>query len=144
MSFSTPWPPERVCSSIPTRGNPRWGFGPQADAQALWLGRHWVRAARLTLRPRFPVFSWFLFLFSIFRFCTAAISYALCKFSSQSRDAWYRCLSPGLIKKVCLPFSRSPEPPVFMQGPEARAPQFIGCLLGLDAAFPLVLSYMGW
>ncbi|XP_036922347.1 Fanconi anemia group A protein [Sturnira hondurensis] len=33
------------------------------------------------------------------KFCTAAISYALCKFSSQSRDAWYSCLSPGLIKK---------------------------------------------
>ncbi|KAM8776511.1 LOW QUALITY PROTEIN: Fanconi anemia group A protein [Rhynchonycteris naso] len=33
------------------------------------------------------------------KFCTAAISYSLCKFSSQSRDAWYSCLPPGLIKK---------------------------------------------
>ncbi|XP_036998687.2 Fanconi anemia group A protein [Artibeus jamaicensis] len=33
------------------------------------------------------------------KFCTAAISYALCKFSSESCDAWYSCLSPGLIKK---------------------------------------------
>ncbi|XP_016067742.1 PREDICTED: Fanconi anemia group A protein isoform X4 [Miniopterus natalensis] len=33
------------------------------------------------------------------KFCTAAISYSLCKFSSQSCDAWYSCLSPGLIKK---------------------------------------------
>ncbi|KAM5297919.1 Fanconi anemia group A protein [Glossophaga mutica] len=33
------------------------------------------------------------------KFCTAAISYALCKFSSQTRDAWYSCLSPGLVKK---------------------------------------------
>lgn len=41
-------------------------------------------------------------LFSIFRFCTAAISYSLCKFSSQSRDISYSCLSPGLIKKVSL------------------------------------------
>ncbi|XP_036159204.1 Fanconi anemia group A protein isoform X2 [Myotis myotis] len=33
------------------------------------------------------------------KFCTATISYALCKFSPQSCDAWYSCLSPGLIKK---------------------------------------------
>nr|XP_008533875.1 PREDICTED: Fanconi anemia group A protein isoform X6 [Equus przewalskii] len=33
------------------------------------------------------------------KFCTAAISYSLCKFSSQSRDILYCCLSPGLIKK---------------------------------------------
>ncbi|XP_008048229.1 Fanconi anemia group A protein [Carlito syrichta] len=33
------------------------------------------------------------------KFCTAAISYALCKFSSQSRGVLYSCLSPGLIKK---------------------------------------------
>ncbi|XP_054426243.1 Fanconi anemia group A protein [Pteronotus mesoamericanus] len=33
------------------------------------------------------------------KFCTAAISYSLCKFSSQPRDAWYSRLSPGLIKK---------------------------------------------
>ncbi|XP_068384516.1 Fanconi anemia group A protein isoform X4 [Eschrichtius robustus] len=34
------------------------------------------------------------------KFCTAAISYSLCKFSSQSRDILYSCLSPGLIKKL--------------------------------------------
>ncbi|XP_026974701.1 Fanconi anemia group A protein isoform X4 [Sagmatias obliquidens] len=34
------------------------------------------------------------------KFCTAAISYSLCKFSSQSRDMSYSCLSPGLIKKL--------------------------------------------
>ncbi|ELK02893.1 Fanconi anemia group A protein [Pteropus alecto] len=34
------------------------------------------------------------------RFCTAAISYSLCKFPSQSHDTWYSCLSPGLIKKL--------------------------------------------
>ncbi|XP_065393290.1 Fanconi anemia group A protein isoform X3 [Macaca fascicularis] len=33
------------------------------------------------------------------KFCTAAISYSLCKFSSQSRDILHSCLSPGLIKK---------------------------------------------
>ncbi|XP_058296305.1 Fanconi anemia group A protein isoform X3 [Hylobates moloch] len=33
------------------------------------------------------------------KFCTAAISYSLCKFSSQSRDILCSCLSPGLIKK---------------------------------------------
>ncbi|XP_031513872.1 Fanconi anemia group A protein isoform X5 [Papio anubis] len=33
------------------------------------------------------------------KFCTAAISYSLCKFSSQSRDILRSCLSPGLIKK---------------------------------------------
>uniref|UniRef100_A0A5F9CMA1 FA complementation group A n=1 Tax=Oryctolagus cuniculus TaxID=9986 RepID=A0A5F9CMA1_RABIT len=49
------------------------------------------------------------------KFCTAAISYSLCKFSSQSRDAWYSCLSAGLIKKfqfaVFRLFSESREPP---------------------------------
>ncbi|XP_023378481.1 Fanconi anemia group A protein isoform X3 [Pteropus vampyrus] len=34
------------------------------------------------------------------RFCTAAISYSLCKFPSRSHDTWYSCLSPGLIKKL--------------------------------------------
>ncbi|XP_073884177.1 Fanconi anemia group A protein isoform X14 [Macaca fascicularis] len=34
------------------------------------------------------------------KFCTAAISYSLCKFSSQSRDILHSCLSPGLIKKL--------------------------------------------
>ncbi|KAL4835943.1 hypothetical protein H8958_008492 [Nasalis larvatus] len=33
------------------------------------------------------------------KFCTAAISYSLCKFSSQSRDILRSYLSPGLIKK---------------------------------------------
>uniref|UniRef100_A0A8D1VSZ5 Fanconi anemia group A protein n=2 Tax=Sus scrofa TaxID=9823 RepID=A0A8D1VSZ5_PIG len=33
------------------------------------------------------------------RFCTAAISYSVCKFSSQSRGVLRSCLSPGLIKK---------------------------------------------
>ncbi|XP_076989437.1 Fanconi anemia group A protein isoform X2 [Tamandua tetradactyla] len=34
------------------------------------------------------------------KFCTAAISYALCKFSSKSRDILYSSLSPSLIKKL--------------------------------------------
>ncbi|XP_016785909.3 Fanconi anemia group A protein isoform X8 [Pan troglodytes] len=38
-------------------------------------------------------------LFFCLKFCTAAISYSLCKFSSQSRDTLCSCLSPGLIKK---------------------------------------------
>ncbi|XP_073911552.1 Fanconi anemia group A protein isoform X4 [Castor canadensis] len=33
------------------------------------------------------------------KFCTAAISYFLCKFSPQPHDALHSCLSPGLIKK---------------------------------------------
>ncbi|XP_058530791.1 Fanconi anemia group A protein [Ochotona princeps] len=51
------------------------------------------------------------------KFCTAAISYSLCRFSSQSRDTLYSCLSPGLIKKFqftvfrLLPESRVPVPP---------------------------------
>ncbi|XP_049559518.1 Fanconi anemia group A protein isoform X2 [Orcinus orca] len=49
------------------------------------------------------------------KFCTAAISYALCKFSSQSRDISYSCLSPGLIKKfqfmVFRWFSEARDPP---------------------------------
>ncbi|XP_015984418.2 Fanconi anemia group A protein isoform X1 [Rousettus aegyptiacus] len=48
------------------------------------------------------------------RFCTAAISYSLCKFSSQSRDTLYSCLSPGLIKKfqfiVLRVFSEARDP----------------------------------
>ncbi|XP_063556473.1 Fanconi anemia group A protein isoform X13 [Gorilla gorilla gorilla] len=38
-------------------------------------------------------------LFFCLKFCTAAISYSLCKFSSQSRDILCSCLSPGLFKK---------------------------------------------
>uniref|UniRef100_A0A2R9ASG3 FA complementation group A n=1 Tax=Pan paniscus TaxID=9597 RepID=A0A2R9ASG3_PANPA len=38
-------------------------------------------------------------LFFCLKFCTAAISYSLCKFSSQSRDTLCSCLSSGLIKK---------------------------------------------
>uniref|UniRef100_A0A5F8GPC3 FA complementation group A n=1 Tax=Monodelphis domestica TaxID=13616 RepID=A0A5F8GPC3_MONDO len=34
------------------------------------------------------------------RFCVAAISYSLCKFSSQSHDVLCNCLPAGLIKKV--------------------------------------------
>nr|XP_033700570.1 Fanconi anemia group A protein isoform X2 [Tursiops truncatus] len=49
------------------------------------------------------------------KFCTAAISYSLCKFSSQSRDISYSCLSPGLIKKfqfmVFRWFSEARDPP---------------------------------
>ncbi|XP_006923489.1 Fanconi anemia group A protein isoform X2 [Pteropus alecto] len=48
------------------------------------------------------------------RFCTAAISYSLCKFPSQSHDTWYSCLSPGLIKKfqftVLRLFSEARDP----------------------------------
>lgn len=48
------------------------------------------------------------------RFCTAAISYSLCKFSCQSRDAIYSCLSPGLMKKfqfvVLRLFSEARDP----------------------------------
>ncbi|XP_069320856.1 Fanconi anemia group A protein [Eulemur rufifrons] len=49
------------------------------------------------------------------KFCTAAISYSLCKFSSQSRDTLHSCLPPGLIKKfqflVLRLFSETREPP---------------------------------
>ncbi|XP_048210859.1 Fanconi anemia group A protein isoform X2 [Perognathus longimembris pacificus] len=51
------------------------------------------------------------------RFCTAAISYSLCKFSPQPHDALHSYLSPGLIKKfqfiVFRLFSeaRTPHPP---------------------------------
>nr|XP_058135528.1 Fanconi anemia group A protein isoform X2 [Dasypus novemcinctus] len=34
------------------------------------------------------------------RFCTAAISYSLCKFSSESHDMLYSVLSPDLVKKL--------------------------------------------
>lgn len=40
------------------------------------------------------------FLFLLRRFCTAAISYCLCKFSAQPHAALQNCLSPGLIKRV--------------------------------------------
>uniref|UniRef100_H0WQV8 FA complementation group A n=1 Tax=Otolemur garnettii TaxID=30611 RepID=H0WQV8_OTOGA len=49
------------------------------------------------------------------KFCTAAISYFLCKFSSQSHDMLYSCLSPGIIKKfqflMFRLFSETREPP---------------------------------
>ncbi|XP_057609613.1 Fanconi anemia group A protein [Chionomys nivalis] len=51
------------------------------------------------------------------KFCTAAISYCLCKFSAQPHAALQNCLSPGLIKRfqfiVLRVFSeaRTPCPP---------------------------------
>ncbi|XP_057569459.1 Fanconi anemia group A protein isoform X4 [Hippopotamus amphibius kiboko] len=49
------------------------------------------------------------------KFCTAAISYSLCKFSSQSHDVLLSCLSPGLIKKFQFImfrwFSEARDPP---------------------------------
>nr|XP_020138375.1 LOW QUALITY PROTEIN: Fanconi anemia group A protein [Microcebus murinus] len=49
------------------------------------------------------------------KFCTAAISYSLCKFSSKSRDVLCSCLPLGLIKKfqflVFRLFSETREPP---------------------------------
>nr|XP_045012381.1 Fanconi anemia group A protein [Jaculus jaculus] len=52
-------------------------------------------------------------LFSM-KFCTAAISYSLCKFSSQPHDTLHSYLSPGLVKKFQFI--------VFRLFPEARAP----------------------
>ncbi|KAM4833874.1 Fanconi anemia group A protein isoform 2-T2 [Thomomys bottae] len=60
--------------------------------------------------------TWESLLFCL-KFCTAAISYSLCKFSSQPRDALHSCLSPGLIKKFqfivfrLFSESRVPRPP---------------------------------
>ncbi|XP_031197586.1 Fanconi anemia group A protein isoform X2 [Mastomys coucha] len=48
------------------------------------------------------------------KFCTAAISYCLCKFSAQPPASLHSCLSPGLIKKFQFVVLR-----LF---PEARAP----------------------
>ncbi|GAB1293776.1 Fanconi anemia group A protein homolog [Apodemus speciosus] len=48
------------------------------------------------------------------KFCTAAISYCLCKFSAQPPASMHDCLSPGLIKKFQFVVLR-----LF---PEARAP----------------------
>ncbi|XP_053411746.1 Fanconi anemia group A protein isoform X2 [Nycticebus coucang] len=49
------------------------------------------------------------------KFCTAAISYSLCKFSSQSHDMLYSCLSPDVIKKfqflMFRLFSETRDPP---------------------------------
>ncbi|XP_045674531.1 Fanconi anemia group A protein [Phyllostomus hastatus] len=68
------------------------------------------------------------------RFCTAAISYALCKFSSQSRDAWHSCLSPGLIKKfqfVVLRLLSEARGPLSAEDP-AHLPWRPSCLLPGD------------
>ncbi|XP_076772130.1 Fanconi anemia group A protein isoform X2 [Arvicanthis niloticus] len=48
------------------------------------------------------------------KFCTAAISYCICKFSAQPPASLHNCLSPGLIKKFQFVVLR-----LF---PEARAP----------------------
>ena len=59
------------------------------------------------------------YLFSIFRVCTAAVSYCLCKSSSLSQDILYGSLSPALVKKVGLsiPFSPLCESPVSCRFP---------------------------
>ncbi|XP_046539282.1 Fanconi anemia group A protein isoform X4 [Equus quagga] len=69
------------------------------------------------------------------KFCTAAISYSLCKFSSQSRDILYCCLSPGLIKKFQFL--------VFRLFSEARDPLSQEDTAGL-AWKPLGLPSMDW
>ncbi|KAI5276850.1 Fanconi Anemia Group A Protein [Manis pentadactyla] len=67
------------------------------------------------------------------RFCTAAISYSLCKFS-QSRDILCSCLSPGLIKKfqfiVLRLFSEARDP--LCQEDTAGLPRGPLCLLATD------------
>ncbi|XP_069843921.1 Fanconi anemia group A protein isoform X1 [Dipodomys merriami] len=69
------------------------------------------------------------------RFCTAAISYSLCKFSSQPRDALYSCLSPDLIKKFQFI--------VFRLFPEARTPHPSQDTAGLPWK-PLFLPSADW
>uniref|UniRef100_A0A2K6FS26 FA complementation group A n=1 Tax=Propithecus coquereli TaxID=379532 RepID=A0A2K6FS26_PROCO len=68
------------------------------------------------------------------KFCTAAISYSLCKFSSQSRDVLYNCLPLGLIKKfqflVFRLFSETREPP--SQEDTAGLPWSPACLAPAD------------
>ncbi|XP_058384481.1 Fanconi anemia group A protein isoform X4 [Diceros bicornis minor] len=68
------------------------------------------------------------------KFCTAAISYSLCKFSSQSRDVLYSCLSPGLIKKfqfmVFRLFSEARDP--LSQEDTAGHPSKPWCLPSAD------------
>ncbi|XP_034880443.1 Fanconi anemia group A protein isoform X3 [Mirounga leonina] len=68
------------------------------------------------------------------KFCTAAISYFLCKSSSLSQDILYSCLSPALMKKfqfVTLRlFSEAREPP--SQEHPASLPWRLLCLPTAD------------
>lgn len=80
-----------LCEARPTR--PQLLLGPPFPAGGLSVPEFF--SSLLPCRTRES-------LFFCLRFCTAAISYSLCKFSCQSRDAVHSCLSPGLIKKVGL------------------------------------------
>uniref|UniRef100_A0ABK0LRP5 FA complementation group A n=1 Tax=Rattus norvegicus TaxID=10116 RepID=A0ABK0LRP5_RAT len=64
------------------------------------------------------------------KFCTAAISYCLCKFSAQPSASLHNCLSPGLIQKFQFIVLR-----LF---PEARAP----CSPEHTARIPWKLLYL--
>ncbi|XP_027472901.1 Fanconi anemia group A protein isoform X4 [Zalophus californianus] len=68
------------------------------------------------------------------KFCTAVISYFLCKSSSLSRDILYSCLSPALMKKfqfvILRLFSEAREPP--SQEDPAGLPWRLLCLPTAD------------
>nr|XP_027788773.1 Fanconi anemia group A protein [Marmota flaviventris] len=69
------------------------------------------------------------------RFCTAALSYALCRVSPQPCDSWHSCLSPGLVKKFQFL--------VFRFFSEARVPLPQEDAAGLPWG-PLCLSPADW
>uniref|UniRef100_A0A8C5Z4K5 FA complementation group A n=1 Tax=Marmota marmota marmota TaxID=9994 RepID=A0A8C5Z4K5_MARMA len=69
------------------------------------------------------------------RFCTAALSYALCRVSPRPCDSWHSCLSPGLVKKFQFL--------VFRFFSEARVPLPQEDAAGLPWG-PLCLSPADW
>uniref|UniRef100_A0A8C9UM25 FA complementation group A n=1 Tax=Spermophilus dauricus TaxID=99837 RepID=A0A8C9UM25_SPEDA len=69
------------------------------------------------------------------RFCTAALSYALCRVSPQPCDSWHSSLSPGLVKKFQFL--------VFRFFSEARVPLPQEDAAGLPWG-PLCLSPADW
>ncbi|XP_077888972.1 Fanconi anemia group A protein isoform X3 [Ictidomys tridecemlineatus] len=69
------------------------------------------------------------------RFCTATLSYALCRVCPQPCDSWHSCLSPGLVKKFQFL--------VFRFFSEARVPLPQEDAAGLPWG-PLCLSPADW
>ncbi|XP_052023161.1 Fanconi anemia group A protein isoform X2 [Apodemus sylvaticus] len=57
------------------------------------------------------------------KFCTAAISYCLCKFPAQRPASLHGCLSPGLIKKFQFVVLR-----LFPEARAPRAPEHTACV----------------
>ncbi|XP_027703438.1 Fanconi anemia group A protein isoform X2 [Vombatus ursinus] len=70
---------------------PELVLGTSAHAQSHWVTAFWENLLACKTQKSFSL---------CIKFCVAAISYTLCKFSSHSHDVLCNCLPAGLIKKV--------------------------------------------